>query len=450
VSNTTNCTICRIAHRAGCLRLNGLCYEETRGILKIFLENMLYPSVLLVEAAHEKTLKIKHLEPNLHTHLLSSKIPDERCETYESHKGKSETPKTRRFKPGTVSIREINYYQKTGCLLISKLGFTRLVREICQDYMRDLKMSEKAVLLLQYASESYLVKIFENANLTAIHAKRSTVYPKDIQLGRRIAEDHHGFVGNAQAPVSGDTLNLEHYLKKVLKQIYPTVKPSDVRMARSSLAITKDCVSQINFLLNIVARNITLRMNTVLDVKNQQTMRALDVQTVVKMIIPGELSKGAVAMGTKAVTKYGSFKPSRNEDGKKVSNSVKAGLLLSVSACRKFLKSMCSSQRVGDTAAVYLAAVLEYLAAEMLEMAGNYARDNKKQRITSRGLTIILQADEELHKLFKQFNVEVLGGGVAPNIHTFLIPKKKLPKEGKLAKEVDDVDEDEEVDEDED
>ncbi|XP_064610022.1 histone H3, embryonic-like [Liolophura sinensis] len=86
--------------------------------------------------------------------------------------------KPHRYRPGTVALREIRRYQKSTELLIRKLPFQRLVREI--------RFQSSAVMALQEASESYLVGLFEDTNLCAIHAKRVTIMPKDIQLARRI------------------------------------------------------------------------------------------------------------------------------------------------------------------------------------------------------------------------------------------------------------------------
>ena len=91
-----------------------------------------------------------------------------------------------RYRPGTVALREIRRYQKSTDLLIRKLPFQRLVREIAQSYKADLRFQGSAVLALQEAAESYLVALFEDTNLCAIHAKRVTIMPKDIQLSRRI------------------------------------------------------------------------------------------------------------------------------------------------------------------------------------------------------------------------------------------------------------------------
>ena len=94
--------------------------------------------------------------------------------------------KPHRFRPGTVALREIRKYQKSTELLVRKLPFQRLVREIAQEYKTDLRFQSSAVLALQEAAEAYLVGLFEDTNLCAIHAKRVTIMPRDMQLARRI------------------------------------------------------------------------------------------------------------------------------------------------------------------------------------------------------------------------------------------------------------------------
>ena len=94
--------------------------------------------------------------------------------------------KPHRWRPGTVALRAIRKYQKSTELLIRKLPFQRLLREVAQDFKTDLRFQSHAVLALQEASEAYLVGLFEDTNLVAIHAKRVTIMPKDIQLARRI------------------------------------------------------------------------------------------------------------------------------------------------------------------------------------------------------------------------------------------------------------------------
>ena len=94
--------------------------------------------------------------------------------------------KPHRFRPGTVALREIRRYQKSTDLLIRKLPFQRLVREVAQDFKANLRFQSHAIMALQEASEAYLTALFEDANLCAIHARRVTIMPKDIQLARKI------------------------------------------------------------------------------------------------------------------------------------------------------------------------------------------------------------------------------------------------------------------------
>ncbi|XP_075395349.1 histone H3.3 type 2-like [Tenrec ecaudatus] len=94
--------------------------------------------------------------------------------------------KPHRYRPGTVALREIRSFQKSTELLIRKLPFQRLVKEIAQDLKMGLRFQSAAIGALQEASEAYLVGLFEDTNLCAMHAKRVTIMPKDMQLARRI------------------------------------------------------------------------------------------------------------------------------------------------------------------------------------------------------------------------------------------------------------------------
>lgn len=100
--------------------------------------------------------------------------------------GGASIKKPHRFRPGTVALREIRQYQKRTDLLIKKLPFQRLVREIAQEFKADLRFQAQAILALQEASEAYLVTLFEDANLCTVHAGHVTIRPKDLQLARRI------------------------------------------------------------------------------------------------------------------------------------------------------------------------------------------------------------------------------------------------------------------------
>ena len=105
--------------------------------------------------------------------------------------GQSAAPKKPHgYRPGTVALCEICQFQKSMELLIRRLPFQRLVREIAQDFQGRLNFASGAILALQEAAEAYLIGLFEDTNLCAIHTKCITIMPKDIQLARRIRGEH--------------------------------------------------------------------------------------------------------------------------------------------------------------------------------------------------------------------------------------------------------------------
>ncbi|XP_029940488.1 histone H3-like centromeric protein A isoform X2 [Salarias fasciatus] len=102
------------------------------------------------------------------------------------------TPRRKRFRPGTRALMEIRKFQKSTNLLLRKAPFFRLVREVCQMQCSvPLRWNVYALLALQEAAEAFLVMLLADANLCAIHARRVTIYPRDIQLARRIRGQDH-------------------------------------------------------------------------------------------------------------------------------------------------------------------------------------------------------------------------------------------------------------------
>ncbi|XP_040275523.1 uncharacterized protein LOC120990679 [Bufo bufo] len=195
IQGITKPAIRRLARRGGVKRISGLIYEETRGVLKVFLENVIRDAVTYTEHAKRKTvtamdvvyaLKRPHLILLLCTDLCRAmartkqtarkstggKAPRKQLATKAARKSAPATggvKKPHRYRPGTVALREIRRYQKSTELLIRKLPFQRLVREIAQDFKTDLRFQSSAVMALQEASEAYLVGLFEDTNLCAIH-----------------------------------------------------------------------------------------------------------------------------------------------------------------------------------------------------------------------------------------------------------------------------------------
>ena len=112
--------------------------------------------------------------------------------------------------------------------------------------------------------------------------------------------------------------------------------------------------------------------------------------------------------------------------GKSQSRSARAGLQFPVGRLARYLRKGNYSRRVGGAAPVYMAAVLEYIVAEVLELAGNAAKDNKRSRITPRHIQLAVRNDDELNQFFG--NAIIASGGVLPNIHPSLMPAKKKKK----------------------
>jgi histone H3 len=101
--------------------------------------------------------------------------------------------KKRRYKPGTLALMEIRKFQKSTELLLRKAPFCRLVREISNEVSPEpFRYTAESLLAIQEATEDFLVHLFEDCNLCAIHAKRVTIMPKDLQLARRIRGPIYG------------------------------------------------------------------------------------------------------------------------------------------------------------------------------------------------------------------------------------------------------------------
>eukprot|EP00073_Rattus_norvegicus_P053824 XP_017456208.1 PREDICTED: uncharacterized protein LOC102548682 isoform X2 [Rattus norvegicus] len=197
IQGITKPAIRRLARRGGVKRISGLIYEETRGVLKVFLENVIRDAVTYTEHAKRKTVTAmdvvyalkrqgRRSPGSVHVSSFGSemartkqtarkstggKAPRKQLATKAARKSAPATggvKKPHRYRPGTVALREIRRYQKSTELLIRKLPFQRLVREIAQDFKTDLRFQSSAVMALQEASEAYLVGLFEDTNLCVL------------------------------------------------------------------------------------------------------------------------------------------------------------------------------------------------------------------------------------------------------------------------------------------
>lgn len=225
--------------------------------------------------------------------------------------------------------------------------------------------------------------------------------------------------------------NFNVYVYKVLKQVHPDTGIS---------GDAKACM------VNLVKINVAKIMNAANQLvlrSGVRTISSRDIQSAVRIVLPGELAKHAVSEGTKAVTKYNASisEDGKKGDGKPILKSVRAGLTFNVTRIEKLMMLESTTARKSAGAAVYLTAVAEYLAAEVLELSGNSARDNKRIRITARNIKLAILNDEELNRLY--FDT-VIAGGVVPRIESALLlpakeDKPKRPKKTASVTEVKDA-----------
>lgn len=222
------------------------------------------------------------------------------------------------------------------------------------------------------------------------------------------------------------------YIVKVLKQIHPDLSIGE-----------KEGIPMINSMLEVLVKNIARAVSLLLRRTGKSTVTSREIMYAVRLVFPGELNKHAYSELAKAVTRYNATLASVRtpekkqrvvaEEGKR-SKASRAGLVFSVSRTSKIFYPYVQGLNIrkGAGAAVALAAVLQYICAEILELGGNAARDSKKKSIKPRHLALAILNDEELSLLFKR---TVMQGGNIPNIHTALLPKHNINKNNKVIRE---------------
>ena len=188
IQGITKPAIKRLGFVGGVKSMSGLIYEETRGILTIKMENVLRDAITYTEHVRKKTVNEAAIAAALDIKIWSDDIKSITCKKLPPKKTNPDpNAQKKKAKKGARALREIRFHQKhSDCLNIPREPFQRLVREISQDFKTDLLFSKNSFLLLQYSMENYLVKLFEDANLAAIHAGRQMIMPKDLQFARRI------------------------------------------------------------------------------------------------------------------------------------------------------------------------------------------------------------------------------------------------------------------------
>jgi histone H2A len=188
------------------------------------------------------------------------------------------------------------------------------------------------------------------------------------------------------------------YIYKVLKLVH-----RDEDISGEAMWVICSMICDVEAKISVEARNLMQK-------SGGKTLTSREIQTAVRLILPGDLGKHAVSEGTKAVT---------HGKGQKTTDLYRIASIFPIGRIERHLRNY--SRRIGEGAPIYLAAVLEYLAVEVLELSGNAARDLQRRRITSRCVMLAVKNDEELNMLWKE---TIPQGGVLPNVHAALLPMK--------------------------
>lgn len=206
IDSLTKPSIARLAHKAGVKTIGGLIYEDVRRITEAFLQKLIADANKYRDHVRRKTVQRVDVENALlfqgRKVLAADTLDYGKCKVVRGGDDESEADesdyeegeeeleggsKKRRKKPGTLALQKIRTYQKQhDCVYFPVAPFKRIVKEIGKEHSRYIKWSANGLMLIQLATEEYLVKLFENANLCAIHAGRVTLEPKDLTLALRI------------------------------------------------------------------------------------------------------------------------------------------------------------------------------------------------------------------------------------------------------------------------
>lgn len=203
----------------------------------------------------------------------------------------------------------------------------------------------------------------------------------------------------------------ETYISKVLKQVSP------------ENGITANSKQQLNSVICTITKQISQWALKLTQISKKKTLSEKEVANAVKIIFPGELCTNSIMEGDQSISKFS------NQDSKNSSRQNKAGIIFPPSIAEKFLREFGFTKiMITKHAPVYLAAVLEYITQDILQLASYMAKDNKRVRITVRDLELSVNTDSELSTLFRRCKIKFIGGGVIPYIHQSLLMKKPRKK----------------------
>ena len=207
---------------------------------------------------------------------------------------------------------------------------------------------------------------------------------------------------------------------KSRKELYSNICTTHMwrvlRDVHADKSISKKGMSIMNAFVIDIFERIALQASKLCRLSKASTLSSREIQTSARLLLPGELAKHAVREGTKAINRFSSGGASAS------SASKAAGIRFSVERLNRSLRKGKYASRVGVGAGVYMGAVLEYLCLEILDLAGNAARDNRKTRVVPSHIMLAVRNDEELNKLLG--SVTIASGGAVFRFHAVFGPKK--------------------------
>lgn len=201
------------------------------------------------------------------------------------------------------------------------------------------------------------------------------------------------------------------YIQRILKSSHPNT------------GLSGGALDSLSEIVHSITRRLANNVNVLLSVSDKATLSAREASAAVKLTVPIGLSKGATAAGERAVSSYTRSVTEDANSGVKTSVTQRAGILVSVSRVGRLLRTASVSKRQGPSAAIFIAAVLEYLLKEILDVAARLSIELKKVRITNRNILLAVRTNSDLNSLLPEHST-VLAGGVVPHIDESLMNKK--------------------------
>ena len=339
------------------LQISSLMYEEIRTVLQQYIEDLMRQ---MVNHTLSKTL----LEKNVYTVLQN-------------------IPATNKIAKQCLSPNP-----KELCFYFPKASFKRFFHNIARDYQIGLKYSEKALNLIQLASEEHLKNVLRKAIRNTRHTGRLTLYPKDLQLARR--ESFNTLEQKVARKIDFSFVDYKSYIKKVMK------------MVNSDLSMSEDVKEYQNTVLNLLIQTIMKHVNDLLLSTGKTTIDTKSLQAGIPMVIKGELSKHAVSTGKRHVLRYTQRRSGERSESRRLES--KCGLVFPISRTKRVIRNY-TKNRLSTNAAIFLTAVLEYISAEISELSGNVTRMENRKKITIKDSKQATEEDEELDSLIRSLSI---------------------------------------------